>query len=290
VAGEGTGGSTGGSVASSATRAESQSGGTVGGFFSELFLGTDIHRNRQAHKRHVQQKRVAWWERQAQLATIAARELAAPQRVVRRNLPGRTGPAGTGPTGQAQQQQQPRTWEDNLRDAIALALYVQQWIQDRRAARRAAGAGGGFFDWSQLAGLLGPPEADPMAYVSFTQSPGLSPGYGILNAGAATPSIWSGIGSALGQLASGALNAVAMPGGAPIPGLGTPFPTGIAAPSAGAVAIRRAPMIIAVGGRPYRSLGTPLAWSGDLAAVKRLRRAAARIGRVVPKRGGGRFR
>jgi len=49
-------------------------------------------------------------------------------------------------------------------------------------------------------------------------------------------------------------------------------------------------MIIAVGGRPYRSLGTPLAWSGDLAAVKRLRRAAARIGRVVPKRGGGRFR
>ena len=132
-----------------------------------------------------------------------------------------------------------------------------------------------------------------MAYV-YTSSPGMSPGFGILNPGISAASmggggIWGGIGSALGQIASGALNSIAMPGGAPlgIPGI-APMPV----PTAGGTAVlrQRAPAIIAVGGRAYRSLGTPLAWSGDLAAVKRLRRAAARIGHVIPKRGGGRFR
>lgn len=131
-----------------------------------------------------------------------------------------------------------------------------------------------------------------MAYV-YTASSGLPSNYGIMNPSGMGGSIWTGIGSALGQIASSALGNLAMPGGAPIPGLGVPFPSvgaGPVVPTGGAVLRQRAPQIIAVGGKAYRTLGTPLAWSGDLAAVKRLRRAASRIGRVVPKRGGRRFR
>lgn len=270
---------------------------TLGGYLSKGYLGRDIHREQQEHKRHVQQKRVAWWTRQAELAVLAARSLAAPERPALgrpggplRYIPGTKGAPPTQTGGQTGGQPRARTWQDNLSDALLLAYYIQEWIRERRAARATPGGGAGF-DWSWLEGLLGGvPQTggSDVAYVSFTPSAGLSPGYGIMNAGMGG-SIWSGIGSALGQIASSAIGNLAMPGGAPIPGLGVPFPTGIA-PTGSAIAVRRAPMIIAVGGRAYRSLGTPLAWSGDLAAVKRLRRASARIGKVIPRRGGHRFR
>jgi hypothetical protein len=111
-----------------------------------------------------------------------------------------------------------------------------------------------------------------------------------------TGSIWGALGAGLGQVGAQLLGGLAgpqaMPGGAPIFGIagGAGVPA-LSNPLSMRPAGPRGRAIVVMNGRAYRSLGTPIAWSGDLAAVKRLRRAAARIGHVIPHhRSSRRFR
>ena len=202
-------------------------------------------------------------------------------------FPGQTPP--TVPSTQPQPQPQPTTplgWADRLlQDALLAAQVVADLIERFRG-----GGGGTGFDFQFPAGAPG---------VTIVQGSGsFDPRYiqgGAVMPSVSTGSIWGTLGQALGQLGTGVLQQLggpqAMPGGAPIGGIVPGGYTGgaVMGPTS-MLPSRRGPSIVVMNGRAYRSLGTPIAWSGDLAAVKRLRRAAQRIGRVIPHRRSGGFR
>jgi len=127
--------------------------------------------------------------------------------------------------------------------------------------------------------------------------------------------IWSSILTAGGQLLGGVLQGATQPPGyggvysggygggvysQPQIGPGVAMPGGSSPLGAlvqqlgGALTVpgpRRPTIFLSPMGRPARELGAPLAWSGDVAACKRLVTAYARIGKALPhrrRRAGGR--
>lgn len=280
-------------------------GGSVGGAsyqtWAEIF-GKRSH----AEKRHARQRQ---HRHQAKRAATAQRALqaAAPARAPVSSagiigalprvgrplgaLPGTPGapqpaprpapPRATGTLGTVQQ----------IVELAGLSAQVVQQILDWIRGRKAAAPGVAVIPFPvatppSVMPTLGSVGAPPVAYYQTTAPQG-----------AAMPSIWTGIGAALGQIGTSVLQQIgqpqAYPGGAPIalpgivPGM---LPTTIPTTMPTYPGARRGPSIVVMNGRAYRSLGTPIAWSGDLAAVKRLKRAAVRIGHVIPRRGGGRRR
>jgi len=195
---------------------------------------------------------------------------------------------------------------DDLGYAIQLADQIAAWVRQRKKPRAAAPAapagGGGNLDWLAEFLAVYPTSSGVGNVATLGFEPGYVPGrVRNLNVagGGLMPSgnTWEALATAGVGLVNQVLGSIygpqAMPGGARIPGTGINgdmVPYG-GVPTATRTMGGRAPAIIAVNGRAFRSLGTPIAWSGDLSAVKRLRRAARRIGRVLPhRRGGGRFR
>lgn len=260
-------------------------GGGGGGIVPVVGIVSSIrsHKQQEKERKRAQREHEAAQQRQRVriAADWAARQAARPSWVpaggpdVLHNLPGTPG----APTTPTTTRQRPQTWADWVLVLGELGLDIWQWIAQAKQSGAAA------VDW--WSGLDWPVGED----VIYTVSSGLQQGYGIRAQGSSqVANIWSGVGQAVAQIGSGILSSLAMPGGAPIYSTYGQGPMTLPGPGYGTGPVvsggmaRRPTIFLSPAGRPARELGTPLAWSGDLSAVKRLKRAHARIGSVLPHR------
>lgn len=99
---------------------------------------------------------------------------------------------------------------------------------------------------------------------------------------------WGNLGQAVGGLIGGYTNSrrydVALPSGTgtDLPGIDTSMQGAFSPGTRGIVVVPTADGRLTF----WRSAGRPMLWSGDLAAVKRVKRAASKAGRGFGRRGG----
>lgn len=286
-------------ILSAVLSSEGGSGGGTGNYGDWLKL----FGKKTGHERRAARKEKRLGRAVKQLATLghtayqppgAVASIAPPTRIynVQPGAPSSTGTAA--PSG-APTTSTGLPWLDSLINDLGLGAQLAVQILDWIRARKGSGGGGAFPPITLTvppSGVPGPTIGDVMAQFLPAMTPTSGPGYisGAVMPSVNTGSIWGTLGSALGQLGMGALSQLgggpmAMPGGAPITGIvpgGYTGPPTITTPRV--MGARMPAIFVSPYGRPARHLGTPLAWSGDVAACKRLKRAYATIGRAIPHR------